>query len=52
MNQTESSAHQYPAAMVNITNRCTLNFIDLPGPIGCKKVAIFSVQKSQVISTL
>lgn len=24
MNQTESSAHQYPAAMVNITNRCTL----------------------------
>jgi MoaA/NifB/PqqE/SkfB family radical SAM enzyme len=24
MNETESSAHQYPAAMVNITNRCTL----------------------------
>ena len=24
MNQPESSAHQYPAAMVNITNRCTL----------------------------
>ena len=24
MNGTESSAHQYPAAMVNITNRCTL----------------------------
>jgi len=24
MNQAESSSHQYPAAMVNITNRCTL----------------------------
>ena len=24
MNETQSSAHQYPAAMVNITNRCTL----------------------------
>ncbi len=24
MNETERSAHQYPAAMVNITNRCTL----------------------------
>ena len=24
MKKTESSAHQYPAAMVNITNRCTL----------------------------
>jgi len=24
MNETENSVHQYPAAMVNITNRCTL----------------------------
>ena len=24
MNEAQSSAHQYPAAMVNITNRCTL----------------------------
>ncbi|MBT8352401.1 MAG: radical SAM protein [Deltaproteobacteria bacterium] len=24
MNKTERSAHQYPVAMVNITNRCTL----------------------------
>ena len=24
MNQTENSFHQYPAALVNITNRCTL----------------------------